>query len=343
MSGTSLDGIDLAYCNFLRSDDGVWSFQFLETDIVNYSEEWKLKLKNAIELSQASLDSLNREYTEYLSKIILRFIDQRSIETIDAICSHGHTIIHQPEKGITLQIGNRPELAQLVGQMIVCDFRVQDVQLGGQGAPLVPIGDQLLFSEFDHCLNLGGFANISHNINEKRIAYDICPMNIVLNRYALEMGLEYDDGGKLAADGEIDLPLLKKLNDLSFYGQGPPKSLGLEWVISKIFPMIDKTTLQIKDILRTFVEHIAIQVSSEIKKNSSVMITGGGAYNSFLINRLKSISGARVIIPDDRLVNYKESLIFGLLGVLRLRNENNCLASVTGAKRDHSSGQVFNP
>jgi anhydro-N-acetylmuramic acid kinase len=343
MSGTSLDGIDLAYCNFSRSDDGIWSYTFLDTETYAYPELWKIKLKKAIQLPKDRLIELDHKYTKYLSEIILRFLKQRSIESIDAISSHGHTIIHKPEKGITLQIGNRSELAQLTNQRIVCDFRVQDVKLGGQGAPLVPIGDELLFSEYDYCLNLGGFANISHQYRGKRIAFDICPVNIVLNHYAQKLGLEYDDEGKQAAFGKIDFPLLKRLNDLSFYSQDPPKSLVLEWVISTIFPIIDDTKLEIRDILRTFVEHITIQLSSEIKKDSSVLITGGGVYNSYLINRLKELSGAKLNIPDDQLIEHKEALIFGILGVLRLRDENNCLASVTGAKRDHCSGYVFNP
>jgi anhydro-N-acetylmuramic acid kinase len=343
MSGTSLDGIDLAYCNIFRSDNGLWNYHFIETHTYAYPEYWQTKLKDAIHNNKEELKIIDRDYTEYISKIILRFLDQRSIVTIDAICSHGHTIIHQPKKGVTLQIGNRAELAQLINQRIVCNFRIQDVHLGGQGAPLVPIGDQLLFSEFDYCLNLGGFANISHNISSNRIAYDICPVNIVLNYYAQKLGLEFDDEGIQAERGEVDQTLLDNLNDIGFYSQNPPKSLGLEWVLSTIFPLIDRVDIDIRDILRTYVEHIAIQLSSEIKMDRTVMITGGGAYNTFLINRVKKISGAKLVIPDDQLIDYKEALIFGLLGVLRLRNENNCLSSVTGAERDHCSGIIYNP
>jgi len=343
MSGTSLDGIDLAYCRFFRSNDVLWNYEILESDTYAYPESWHIKLKEAINLSIDQLKVLDKNYTEYLSDVILRFLEKRSITSIDAICSHGHTIIHQPENGITLQIGNRKELAKLTDQMVVCDFRIQDVQLGGQGAPLVPIGDQLLFNEYDYCLNLGGFANISHQNSGIRIAYDICPVNIVLNHYVQKLGLDYDDEGKQAAEGEIDIQLLDKLNDLSFYRQDPPKSLGLEWVISKIYPLIDKSELKIKDILRTYVEHIALQLSNEIKKESSVLITGGGTYNSFLINRLKAVCEAKFNIPNDQLIDYKEALIFGFLGVLRLRDENNCLSSVTGAERDHCSGFIFNP
>ena len=271
MSGTSLDGIDLAYCRFLRTNDGHWNYEFLETDTFAYPEFWKEKLKGAIHDSADQLRILDSEYTKYLSEIILRFLDQKSIESIDAICSHGHTIIHQPERGITMQIGNRPELAKLTDQRIVCDFRVQDVHLGGQGAPLVPIGDQLLFNDYDYCINLGGFANISYPISGSRIAFDICPVNIVLNHYAQKLGLDFDKDGFLASGGEIDLSLLKKLNDLSYYRQIPPKSLGLEWVLSYIFSLIDDSKPKVKDILRTFVEHIAIQISSEVKNHKKLL------------------------------------------------------------------------
>jgi anhydro-N-acetylmuramic acid kinase len=343
MSGTSLDGIDLAHCDFSISEDGIWNHTFRETETVPYPGNWKLRLKKGMHLSEHRLKILDREYTDYLSQVILEFFSRRSIGRIDAICSHGHTILHQPEKGITLQIGNRSELAQITKNRVVCDFRVQDVQLGGQGAPLVPIGDQILFSEYDYCLNLGGFANISYHLSGLRIAYDVCPVNIILNHYVKRQGVEYDDGGKQAAQGEINKGLLDTLNDLEYYSRTPPKSLGLEWVISNIFQLTDGLNIETRDILRTFIEHIAMKLSSEIQLGSTVLITGGGAYNSFLIRRLEALSGARLVIPNKQLIDHKEALIFGLLGVLRIRGENNCLASVTGAKKDHSSGLVFYP
>ncbi|WP_310991282.1 anhydro-N-acetylmuramic acid kinase [Aequorivita marina] len=358
MSGTSLDGIDLVELIFeTKAENGIsaayqedkairpltGTFQILASGTIPYSSYWKDELRKALGYSKMKLERLDFKYTEMLSEEILKFIRKHNIREIDAICSHGHTILHQPENGFTYQIGNLPRIAKLLGRSVVCDFRTQDVALGGQGAPLVPIGDALLFPEYDYCLNLGGFANCSFEKNGERIAFDICPANIVLNKYAEKLGKEYDDGGKLAASGKIDTGLLQKLNSLEFYSEKPPKSLGLEWVNTHVFPLLDETEISPKDMLRTFSEHIAIQLANQFTPNSKVLVTGGGAYNSFLIERLNDLASVEVIIPSPELVEYKEALIFGLLGVLKLRDEVNCLASVTGAKRDHTSGRIFLP
>lgn len=342
MSGTSLDGIDLAEIVF-NYTDGKWNFEILSAETVPYSSFWKGELRDAINYSEEKLERLDFKYTEKLSEEISKFIKKYNIQEIDAICSHGHTIFHQPNKGFTFQIGNLPRISKVLGQKVVCDFRTQDVNLGGEGAPLVPIGDRLLFPEYDYCLNLGGFANCSFEKNGVRIAFDICPANIVLNKYAENLGKDFDEGGKLAASGKVDTDLLNKLNSLSFYNDKPPKSLGLEWVKKQIFPLLDAAAISSEDILRTFTEHIAIQLAQQFSQNAYVLITGGGAYNSFLIKRLKSLASIEIIIPSPDIVEYKEALIFGLLGVLKLRNEVNCLASVTGASKDHSSGKIMLP
>ncbi|QQX77204.1 MULTISPECIES: anhydro-N-acetylmuramic acid kinase [Aequorivita] len=342
MSGTSLDGIDLAEILFDYSN-GKWNFNILSAETVPYSSFWKDELREAINYSEEKLDRLDFKYTEKLSEEILKFIRKHNILEIDAVCSHGHTVLHQPEKGFTYQIGNLPRISKLLGQTVVCDFRMQDVELGGQGAPLVPIGDKLLFSEYDYCLNLGGFANCSFEKDGQRMAFDICPVNIVLNKYAEKLGKDFDEDGKLAASGNLDEGLLQKLNALTFYTEKPPKSLGLEWVREYIFPLLEASEISSEAILRTFTEHIAVQLANHFSEKASVLITGGGAYNSFLIDRLKNIASVEVVIPSTEILEYKEALIFGLLGVLKLRNEVNCLASVTGAKKDHSSGKIFNP
>ena len=225
---------------------------------------------------------------------------------------------------------------------MILEFK--DVEFGGQGAPLVPIGDRLLFENYDYCLNLGGFANISFENHSERVAYDICPVNIVLNYYVSKLNLEYDDKGKIASKGEIHEELLANLNKLTFYAKNPPKSLGLEWVETHIFPLIESFNLKTEAILRTFVEHVAIQITSTLnREETSILITGGGAYNDFLIGRIKELSDSKIIIPENEILEFKEALIFGLLGVLKERNEVNCLMSVTGAKRDHSSGKILIP
>ena len=341
MSGTSLDGVDLAYIKFNNS--GRWTFEIFQSETVSYSEEWLNKLKNAIHFSHSELEELNISYTKLLASIISDFISKHNLTEIDAVCSHGHTILHQPQNGFTLQIGNLPMIRDLVNQTIVCDFRVQDVQLGGQGAPLVPIGDKLLFSEYDYCLNLGGFSNVSFNENGNRIAFDISPVNTVLNSYANELGFPYDDAGNFAKSGNINQDLLQQLNDLEFYALPYPKSLGMEFVNAKIFPLMNSYSIDVKDKLRTFVEHIAVQISKICSKpNAKLFVTGGGAYNRFLIERLHNyLPTTEVVIPDDKTIQFKEALIFGFLGVLRLRNEINVLSSVTGASKNHSSGVVF--
>jgi len=343
MSGTSLDGIDLVYAKFCL--DETWSFKIVHAETVEYHSYWYDTLKELVNKSIEELKEIDTNYTKHLAKVIKNFITKYQIKNIDAICSHGHTALHQPENKLTYQIGNKPMLAELLKETVVCDFRVQDVELGGQGAPLVPIGDELLFSEFDFCLNLGGFANISMNFKGTRIAYDICPVNIVLNHYVGKLGLNYDDEGEIASKGNISVDLLNQLNALGFYKATYPKSLGLEWVNTNIFPLIDTFELEIQDILKTFVEHIAVQIASEInKKNTStVLITGGGVYNVYLIDRIKAHSIQKLIVPKKEVIEFKEALIFGFLGVQKLRNEVNCLSSVTGAIKDHSSGKIFLP
>ena len=341
MSGTSLDGIDLVYVNFHSYTH--WSFEIIYGETVNYDSHWVEKLRNLVSYSSEDLKELDANYTNYLSEKINHFIKKYKIQEIDAVCSHGHTALHQPDEGLTYQIGNLPQIADILNETVVCDFRVQDVKYGGQGAPLVPIGDKLLFSEFDFCLNLGGFANLSTEVKSQRIAYDVCPVNIVLNKYVKQLGFDFDDKGTIASTGTVNKELLNQLNNLEFYRAGYPKSLGLEWVYKNIFPLIDSFKLEIKDVLRTFVEHIAIQLASEINKksNASVLVTGGGVYNSYLIERLKFHSKNNIIIPSQSIIEFKEALIFAFLGVLKLRNEVNCLKSVTGAKENHSSGIVF--
>lgn len=339
MSGTSLDGIDVAYLRFKKEDK--WTYDIIHSETISYTPNWETKLREAINYSESDLGSLNVDYTKLLAEVINSFIDKHQLKNIDAVCSHGHTILHQPENRLTLQIGNLKSLSVILHQTVICDFRVQDVKLGGQGAPLVPIGDQLLFSEFTYCLNLGGFSNISTHTEGKRIAYDICPVNIVLNHYVQQLGQSYDDGGRIAASGNIHSELLGKLNSLEFYQLDFPKSLGLEWVKENMFPLIDSYKLPVSDILRTFVEHCAIQISSQFHNLGKVLITGGGMYNSFLINRIKSLSDNDVHMPENNLIEFKEALIFGFLGVLKLRGEINVLASVTGALKNHSSGVVF--
>jgi len=342
MSGTSLDGIDLAHVHF-SIIDGKWNFNIYETETVSYNSDWLNKLKTAIDFSEEKLKELNKDYTVLLANSIKTFIKKHQLQKLDAVCSHGHTIMHQPQNGFTLQIGNLPEIANHCNQTVVCDFRVQDILLGGQGAPLVPIGDRILFSEYDFCLNLGGFSNVSFEQNDTRIAFDISPVNTVLNFYANQLGLDYDDKGQLAGSGKVNSELLNELNALEYYKKPFPKSLGFEFVKEIVLPLIEQYNIPIEDKLNTFTEHITFQIDVALpSKKGKLLATGGGAYNDFLIERLKFwLPELEIIIPDKKTIEFKEALIFALLGVLKLRNEINILSSVTGAKHNHTSGVIY--
>ncbi|RZJ33996.1 MAG: anhydro-N-acetylmuramic acid kinase [Flavobacterium sp.] len=343
MSGTSLDGIDLAHVFFTVSD-GKWSFEIAEAETVSYDSDWVHTFQRASDFSRSELEKLNNAYTILLGNTISEFIEKHQIENLDAVCSHGHTILHQPHNGFTLQIGNLPEIAKITNQKIVCDFRVQDVAFGGQGAPLVPIGDRILFSDYDYCLNLGGFSNISFEDGDRRVAFDISAVNTVLNFYANRLGFDYDDNGNLAASGNTNNELLSKLNALEFYAKPFPKSLGFEYVKGTLLPLIESFNIRDIDKLRTFTEHVAFQIAAALPfKSGKMLVTGGGAYNGFLIGRMRGLlPDVAIEIPSKKILEFKEALIFALLGVLKVRSEINVLSSVTGASHDHSSGKIYN-
>jgi anhydro-N-acetylmuramic acid kinase len=341
MSGTSLDGMDIAAVEFFLKENK-WSFKLHTATTISYSEKWSDLLKNAPDLSGEKLTELHFNYGNFIGEQALKFAHNTSFAP-DLIASHGHTVFHQPEKGYTLQIGNGACIVAKTGVLTIADFRTGDVALGGQGAPLVPIGDKLLFSEFDYCLNLGGFANVSFENNEKRLAFDICPVNFVLNHFAEKQGLAYDKNGELGKKGNVNTELLCNLNQIPFYNSAAPKSLGREWVEEAFFPVLDQFNISDADKMRTVYEHIAIQITSVLSGKGKLLLTGGGAFNSFLTKRIKALTTCEIIIPPKEIIDFKEALIFAFLGVLRIKNTNNCLASVTGASKDSCGGLVFNP
>lgn len=341
MSGTSLDGLDVVCVKFDKKDHS--NYRIVACHTYSYADEMMCSLKNGVHSKKEELLKLDMEFCKFVGNRVNQFRKEYCIPEVDFIASHGHTIFHEPAKGITLQIGNGQEIANLTNKQVVCDFRTQDVQLGGQGAPLVPIGDKLLFSDYEACLNLGGFANVSFDRNKERIAFDICPVNIVLNHYARKLNLAYDTSGEIASKGHVQQELLKALNDLDFYKIHPPKSLGYEWVLEFVFPLIDSHEISNHDVLSTYVEHIAIQLSIVLSSKSSTLVTGGGAFNTFLMERIMHYSGNQFKTPSKEIIDYKEALIFAFLGLLRREGKVNCLKSVTGAKKNHSSGVIFNP
>ena len=337
MSGTSLDGIDLAYVEFQKGRQ--WQADLKQCTTISYSGKWRQTLAQLHREPIAVIRQTEREYSQLLGHHLNDFIQSHSLKP-DVIASHGHTVWHQPEQGITLQIGDGRILQDITKTPIVCDFRSQDVRLGGQGAPLVPIGDQLLFGEYTYCLNLGGFSNLSFSKDGKRRAFDICPANMALNFYAKKLGKEYDENGQMARSGELIPRLLNHLNALDYYQTKPPKSLGKEWFEAVFLTVIEDLDIPSKDVLRTLCEHIAKQIARACP-DGTTLVTGGGAHNSFLMELISQHSDSHFEIPESKLVDYKEALIFGLLGVLNLRGEVNCLASVTGASRDSVGGLQF--
>ncbi|WP_149276948.1 anhydro-N-acetylmuramic acid kinase [Pareuzebyella sediminis] len=348
MSGTSLDGLDLAHCHII--DDGTtWSFQIKKSKSVPYTLEMQTKLKDSIYLSADELLCFHNEYGTWLGEQAGIFIGENEL-AIDCIASHGHTTHHQPEKGLTFQIGSGQHLANASGCKVVCDFRTNDVALGGQGAPLVPIGDQLFFNAYDFCLNLGGISNISFVKNGQRLAFDIGLANMVLNHITRKNNLDYDEGGKLAQSGQVNVSMLDQLNSLEFYSLPHPKSIGYEWFVKKVVPIVDKTADSMENLLCTAIHHIVQQIAFQIEENSSrsknkVLVTGGGALNDFLISTLSNALGptTEVVVPSKQLIEFKEALVFALMGALRLEEKINVLCAVTGAKNDSSSGVVFLP
>lgn len=340
MSGTSLDGVDLAYCEFWKIKN-VWNYSIPHAITYTYSDVWKEKLQQLPFVSAEKFADDVNGYSFYLGELMNHFIMKHQLNP-DFISSHGHTIFHQPRKHFTYQAGNGNVIAAVTGRTVVCDFRTTDMALGGQGAPLVPIGDKLLFGKYKYCLNLGGFANISFEEGNKRIAFDVCPANIILNYLSSKKGLSYDEDGMNARKGNTDLTLLDKLNTLDYYHDKPPKSLSREWLWNEFLPCIEESGADIDTQLRTVTEHIANQIKKVVIANpdDEIFITGGGAHNKFLVEKIAEHLNIKVLIPDAQTVDFKEALIFAFLGVLRMRNEVNCLSSVTGAVKDSVCGAV---
>lgn len=339
MSGTSLDGIDFALCRFSESGKK-WNYEIVEAQTIAYPSVWLEKLKEAPHLNAEEFLLLHNEYGRYTGELASAFLHGKEVPQL--IASHGHTIFHQPERRFTFQLGNGASIAATAGITTVNDFRNFDVAFGGQGAPLVPIGDQLLFPEFDYCLNIGGFANISTEQNGIRIASDISPANIVLNELALQKGLTFDRDGHIGASGTVNESLLNQLNALDFYSQKWPKSLGREWVDQQILPLLTASGLKMEDQAATIYEHIAIQISKVIGNKGKLLATGGGSKNRYLIDRLKHHTTCQIILPDVKLIDFKEALIFAFLGVLAFKGRTNVLSSATGSVRDHIGGVIYN-
>ncbi len=340
MSGSSLDGLDLAWCAFELAN-GHWSFNISEAVTVPYDGAFQQRLIQAMAGSALDMARLHRDLGDRIGAACNALLNGR---TVDLIASHGHTLFHKPEEGLTTQIGCGARIAAATGITTVCDFRSMDVALGGQGAPLVPLGEKLLFPDHRAFLNIGGICNIALHDTDRVIGYDVCIGNQALNFLANEAGLAYDKDGEMARSGKPDPMLLDILNALPFHHQAPPRSLGREWFDEHVKPLLANSSIRLQDRLRTVVEHIAEQLAAALGGTvGSVMVTGGGAHNGFLMEQLGARTQIRIDVSTPVTVNFKEALVFALLGVLRVRNEPNILASVTGAKRNAVGGAVYLP
>jgi len=357
MSGSSLDGLDIVYAH-IQETGGKWSFEIINADCYPYPEEWIEQLLHATSLNALQYQLLHTAYGHYTGEQINRFIEAFGLHhKVDLIASHGHTTYHVPAKRMTAQLGEGAAIAAVTGLPVVSDLRAMDVALGGEGAPIVPIGEKLLLHQYNMLLNLGGIANVSAKIGDNYIAFDVCAANKILNMIVAKEGKKYDENGTMAAAGKVDESLLKALDGFEYYSKGYPKSLANDFGIDVVFPLVEKYSLSTNDALRTYVEHISIQLKNSIsliRRNKELqqvsvtghrlLVTGGGALNSFLVNRLREVFQElmiETIVPEKSLINYKEALIMALIGVLRWREEYNVLSSVTGASRSSIGGALW--
>ncbi len=348
MTGTSMDGVDVVYCHI--SFDNYWSYKIIKAACEPIPQEWKTRIRQLPQAVAFDLSKAHVDFGKFIGEKIKYFITKHQLQNkVDFVASHGQTIFHQPEKGVTVQIGDGAAISAVCDLPVVCNFRTMDVAYGGQGAPIVPIGDKSFFNEYEFCLNIGGITNISFKTEKEIFAYDTCPSNLVLNELAQIAGSDYDEDGEIARAGKINEQLLNELNGLEFYHKKFPKSLGVEFVNGIFLPVLLKYDIDVADKLRTVTEHIAMQVGKEVNyftkkfslKKSKMLVTGGGAFNKFLIERIEEVSPAKVVIPNDETVKFKEALVMALIGVLRFRNEVNVLSSVTGASKDTCGGEIF--
>jgi len=340
MSGTSLDGLDLAFCRF-EENANKWNFEILKAQTIKYSSNWHQALSNAQYLSAIDFIKLHKDYGKLIGLTINEFV-KSCYFPVNFIASHGHTVFHQPNQNLTFQIGDGAVIAATTGITTISDFRTLDVALGGQGAPLVPIGDRLLFADYDYCVNLGGFANLSFDMADKRYAFDICPVNIVANYLVRTIGKEFDENGELGRSGKLNQYLINELHRIAYYKLPPPKSLSKEWLDLEFLPILNAFSISLADKLFTLYEHIAIQIKrvTYSDKVKTALFTGGGAKSTFLMETIQKHTRHQIIVPEIEIIDFKEALIFAFLGVLRYRNEINCLATVTGAKTDNIGGVI---
>lgn len=343
MSGSSMDGLDLVYCT-LTETAGDWSYEILESACIKFTDEWKSNLEGITNLSAKDLLLAHTAFGKWMGESIQSFISNRALEhKVHFVASHGHTVFHEPQDGMTFQLGDGAAIAAVLSLPVISDLRNMDVALGGQGAPIVPIGEQFLWPEYDCFLNLGGIANITKQTDSKYVAFDVCPANRVLNAICAPLNKEYDDGGGLARSGQLIPELLEELNALDYYKKEGPKSLANEFGLEVVLPIIQNHEASAEDKLHTFVQHIVHQIAQQAE-GSKILVTGGGAFNTYLIEVLTSAleeRGVELIVPEKDLIDSKEALVMALIGALRWREEENVLHTVTGSTRSSVGGALW--
>ena len=339
MSGSSLDGLDLSLCRF---PDGDRPFNIEAARTVPYPADLRRRLLEAMDAPALEAARLDRDLGRFIGEACRDLIAEAG--TADLVASHGHTLYHRPEEGLTTALGHGAWIAAACGLPVVNELRSLDVALGGQGAPLVPLGERDLFPGHRAFLNLGGICNVGLHGTDRVLGYDACIGNQALDRLAGEAGLDCDRDGALARSGAVNEELLATLDALPFHAQSPPRSLGREWFREAVEPLIGRTDIPLADRLRTVVEHIAGQVAKALEgARGPVLVTGGGAHNGFLVERLRARSSTPVELPEKDVIDFKEALVFAWLGLLRWQGRPTSLASVTGAARDSVGGAVWLP
>lgn len=352
MSGSSLDGLDIAYAALDWRDGHLLDWRLLVADTLPFSEQWQARLLHLPQQDALTFAKTHVYFGRYMADLVQAFRQRHRPARIDFIASHGHTIFHQPDKYLTTQIGDGAALSALTGLPVICDFRTMDVALGGEGAPLAPLADRYLFAGYDFYLNIGGIANLSSNSTGDWIGFDVCPANQVLNLLAQQVGAEYDHNGDLARQGQVLEPLLQRVRDFDFYRKSYPKSLGNEWIRAHVLPIYLEYEGRVEDKLATACAHIALELAQSIqriltnspspKTSPKLLATGGGAFNGYLMERLRaSLPAVELVVPAPEIVQFKEALLMALLGVLRLNQTPNSLRSITRAKRDTVNGAIY--
>lgn len=341
MCGTSMDGIDIAHITF-QLQNNKWIFKINQADCVDFSDVWYSRLVNLPKQSAEIFAKTNVYFGHYLGKEIQQFLTRHQLKA-DLISSHGQTVFHNPRMGYTIQIGSGATIAKETNTPVVCDLRTTDMAYGGQGAPIVPLGERFLFPEMHQFLNIGGISNIAIHSAKNIVGYDVCMGNLLLNHYANTIGLPYDHNGELAQSGTLNLELLNQLNAHQYFQLKSPKSLDADQVLNWFLPVVEQFSISLEDKLATLVEHISIQLGYVLRENEDTLITGGGALNSFLVERIQANTKSKICLPSSEIINFKEALIIAFLGLKRVLKQPNVLASVTGAKKDTINGAVYLP